>query len=274
MSRAPLVVKIGGSLTDPSGLLDDIAALDSPLIVVHGAHRVLDDLAVRLGTPPRFVTSAAGATSRYTDDDAMDQFLMAYCGHANKRLVEQLLGRGVAPVGLAAMDGGMVRGRRRADLRVREDGRTLVLHGDHTGTIEQVDTTLLHTLLQGGFLPVLCPPALGHDGTPINVDGDRLAAEVAIAMGAERLVIASDTAGFLADAADPSSTVDRACAADLARLAGSAEGRARVKLTAVGRALSGGVASVGLCDGRGPHPLQAALAGAGSWFTPSAVVAV
>jgi acetylglutamate/LysW-gamma-L-alpha-aminoadipate kinase len=274
MTGAPTVVKIGGSLDDPAGLLDDIAAHDGPLIVVHGAHRVLDDLALRLGHPPRFVTSSGGATSRYTDVTAMDHFLMAYCGLVNKRLVQRLLGRGVAAMGLAAMDGGMVRGRRRADCRVREDGRTLVLHGDHAGTIEQVDSALLHTLMERGFTPVLCPPALGDDGAPINVDGDRLAAELAIAVGAPRLIIATDTAGFLANPSDPTSTVARASADELGALAGSAHGRARVKIAAVGRALAGGVAEVGLCDGRGAHPLRAALAGAGSWFTPAATVAV
>ncbi len=95
----------------------------------------------------------------------------------------------------------MVRGRRRADLRVREGGRTLVLHGDHAGSIESVDTGLLDALLARGCVPVICPPALGHDGVPINVDGDRLTAELAIALRAERMVIFSDTDGFLADPA-------------------------------------------------------------------------
>jgi len=161
------------------------ADVDPDRLVSQRAHRVLDDLAARLGHPPRFVTSTHGATSRYTDLTAMDHFLMAYCGQVNKRLVQQLLGRGVAALGLAAMDGGMVRGRRRADLRVREGGRTLVLHGDHAGSIERIDTTLLRSLIESGFTPVLCPPALGNDGSPINVDGDRLASELAIAITAD-----------------------------------------------------------------------------------------
>ena len=132
----------------------------------------------------------------------MDHFLMAYCGQVNKRLVQQLLACGVAAVGLSAMDCGMVRGRRRADLRVREGGRTLVLHGDHAGSIERIDTRLIDALLSAGTLPVICPPALGDDGVPINVDGDRLTAELAIALGAERMVIFSDANGFLADPLD------------------------------------------------------------------------
>jgi acetylglutamate/LysW-gamma-L-alpha-aminoadipate kinase len=273
MSRDVLVIKIGGSLTAPAGLLDDIAAHNPPMIVVHGAHRVLDDLGARLGHPPRFVVSAHGATSRYTDAMAMDHFLMAYCGLVNKRLVEQLQRRGVRAAGLAAMDGGMVSGHRRANLRIRERGRTMVLHGDHAGSIERVDTTLVGALLDAGCTPVICPPALGHDGSPINVDGDRLAAELAIALGARRLIILSDTAGFLADPDDPASAVAHGSLNGIEGLRVSARGRARAKLAGVERALRGGVGSVGLCDGRGDRPLHAALDGAGSWFTAAAAEA-
>ncbi|HEX4755329.1 MAG TPA: [LysW]-aminoadipate kinase [Candidatus Dormibacteraeota bacterium] len=274
MSRDVLVIKIGGSLTDPAALLDDIAAHDQPLIVVHGAHRVLDDLGARLGHPPRFVMSAHGAISRYTDATTMDHFLMAYCGLVNKRLVEQLQRRGVRAAGLAAMDGGMVSGRRRADLRICERGRTMVLHGDHAGSIDSVDTTLIGALLGAGCTPVICPPALGHDGSPINVDGDRLAAELAIALGARRLIILADTAGFLADPDDPTSAVTRRSLSDIGGLRASARGRARAKLAGVERALRGGVESVGLCDGLANRPLHAALDGAGSWFTAAVTAAV
>lgn len=271
---APLVVKLGGSVEDPAAVLDGVATHGAPVILVHGAHRVLDDLATRLGHPPRFVTSPTGATSRYTDATAMDHFLMAYCGLVNKRLVQQLLARGVMAVGLAAMDAGMVRGRRRDSMRIREGERTLVLHGDHAGSIEHIDTSLLDTVLGGGGVPVLCPPALGHDGIPINVDGDRLAAELAVAVGAERLVIFADTPGFLADPGDPGSTVRSATLDELGGLEAAAHGRARVKLIAVERALRGGVSAVGLCDGTRADALPDALAGAGSWFTATAAATV
>jgi acetylglutamate/LysW-gamma-L-alpha-aminoadipate kinase len=273
-SAAPLVIKIGGSVDDPATLLDDIAAHRGPLVVVHGAHRVLDELSTRLGHPPRFVTSVRGATSRYTDAESMDQFLMAYCGLVNKRLVQQLLARGVTAVGLAAMDGGMVRGRRRGDLRVREDDRTVVLHGDHAGSIDAIDTGLVDHLLCAGCVPVICPPALGHDGVPINVDGDRLTAELAIALRASRVVIFSDTNGFLADPMDGGSTVTTATLDELPALHGAAHGRARVKLAAVERALRGGVAEVGLCCAATDRPLQRALAGGGTWFRVADPVAV
>ncbi len=270
----PLVVKIGGSVDDPTALLDDIAAHRGPLVVVHGAHRVLDELSTRLGHPPRFVTSVRGATSRYTDAESMDHFLMAYCGLVNKRLVQQLLARGVKAMGLSAMDGGMVRGRRRPDLRVRDGDRTLVLHGDHAGSIDAIDTGLLQSLLSQGCVPVICPPALGDDGMPINVDGDRLTAELAIVLRAGRMVIFSDTNGFLADPRDAASTVATASLDDLPALGEAAQGRARVKLAAVERALRGGVGEVGLCCAVTQRPLQRAPDSDGSWFRATVAAGV
>jgi acetylglutamate/LysW-gamma-L-alpha-aminoadipate kinase len=267
MSRPPLVIKIGGSVGLPTGLLDELAACREPLIVVHGAHRIMDALATQLGHSPRMVTSANGSVSRYTDEVTMNHFLMAYCGQANKRLVQSLLAREMNAVGLAALDGGMVRGRRRADIRIRENGRTLVLHDDHAGTIESVDPTLLQMLLETGYVPVVCPPALGHDGSPINVDGDRLAAELAIALGAEQLIIFSDTPGWLSDPADRNTTIARAALADLEVLQRSASGRARAKIVAAERALRGGVTAVGICDGHRRRPLSDACGGAGTWIT-------
>ena len=147
------------------------------------------------------VTSTRGEVTRYTDRETMDHFLMAYCGLANKRLVEALRARGADAVGLAAMDGGIATGRRKPDLRIAEGGRQRLLHDNHAGTLERVDVSLLRLLLDSGRLPVLTPPAISDRGEAINVDGDRLAAELAVALGARRLVILMNVPGLLRDPA-------------------------------------------------------------------------
>ena len=197
------VVKVGGSLEvgEAGPLLDELAACPGGLVVVHGAHLQLDRLAVALGHPPRMVTSTRGEVTRYTDRETMDHFLMAYCGLANKRLVEALRARGADAVGLAAMDGGIATGRRKPDLRIAEGGRQRLLHDNHAGTLERVDVSLLRLLLDSGRLPVLTPPAISDRGEAINVDGDRLAAELAVALGARRLVILMNVPGLLRDPA-------------------------------------------------------------------------
>ena len=264
----PTVVKVGGSLelAEAEPLLGELAAFGEPLVVVHGAHLQLDRLATALGHPPRMVTSARGEVSRHTDALAMDHFLMAYCGLVNKRLVEMLRRFGANAVGLSAMDGGIAVGRRKPDLRVVEGGRPRVLHGDHAGTIERVDASLLRLLLDADRLPVLTPPAISHQGEAINVDGDRLAAEVAIALDAKLLVILMNVGGLLRDLDDQSSLVARLSPDQVEAHLPLARGRARVKLLAARRAVEGGVDRVVLSDGRGARPLGRCLDGEGTWI--------
>jgi acetylglutamate/LysW-gamma-L-alpha-aminoadipate kinase len=266
------VVKVGGSLELPEmgPLLDELAVFPEPLVVVHGAHSELDRLSTDLGHPPRMVESARGEVTRYTDSRTMDHFLMAYCGLVNKRLVEGLRRRGADAVGISAMDGGIAVGRRRPDLRIVEAGRTRVLHDDHAGSIEAVDVSLLRQLLDSGRLPVLCPPAISGEGEAINVDGDRLAAEVAVGLGAGRLWILMSAPGLLRDLDDAGSVVSRVEPGQIEAHLTLARGRARVKLLAARRAAEAGVPLVVLGDGRGDRPLARCLAGAGTLISASA----
>lgn len=260
-----LVLKIGGSVRDPEALLQDVAATwaaGARVVLVHGASRDLNELSTRLGHPPRMVESGRGDVTRFTDSTTMDHFLMAYAGLANKRIVERLRQLGVNAVGLSGLDGGIVQGRRRPDLRVVERGRGRVLHDNFVGGIERVEPSLLHTLLDSGYTPVLTPPIAAEDGTAINVDGDRLAAEIAIALHADALFIFADTPGILRDPEDESTLVASVTAAGVDELGLS--GRVRPKLQATVRAATHGVATVRIADGRGERPLQAALAGAGT----------
>jgi acetylglutamate/LysW-gamma-L-alpha-aminoadipate kinase len=263
-----LVIKIGGSLTDIDPLLRDVAALTEPLLLVHGANRELNDLSTRLGQPPRMVTSERGEVSRFTDATTMDHFLMAYAGKQNKLIVERLRALGANAVGLTAMDGGIAIGRRKPDLRIKEGDKVKILHGDHSGSIEQIDSKLLGILLDQGYLPVITPPAISREGVAINVDGDRLAMEIAVAIGADRLLIFADTPGFMRDVADEGSVIPVVRLDEVDSVSQYGKGRARVKLLAAAQAIRRGIQAVGLLDGRGEHPLTRAFEGAGTWITP------
>ena len=260
------VAKVGGSVRDPDPILREIAEHSERFIVVHGASRDLDALSTRLGRSPRMVESERGDVSRYTDTVAMDHFLMAYAGKANKRIVERLRQLGRNAIGLSGLDAGVVRGRRRADLRIRENGRLKMLHDNHVGVIEHVDQRFLCSLLEAGYTPVLCPPIAAEDGTAINVDGDKLAAEIAVALHADRLLIFADTPGLLRDEGDDSTLIESVSGRDVASALEVTGGRARTKLRAAAGAKQRGVTAVGLVDGRCDRPLAAALDGAGTWL--------
>lgn len=265
------VIKIGGGAAIGTEAFARFAAdlaemhgVGTRAIVVHGGNAEFSRLSASLGMPPRMITSASGRVTRYTDAPTMDAMLMAYCGKVNKTLVATLRAAGVNAVGLSAIDGGIATGRRKAVLRGTEDGKTKVLRDDHAGTIENLDTSLLTTLLAAGYLPVLTPPALGESGVPINVDGDKLALELAVALDAEGILFFSDTPGLLADVQDETSLVREIDAAAPEPALASASGRMTVKVEAALKAIERGVGQVVFSDARAERPIQRALAGEGT----------
>jgi acetylglutamate/LysW-gamma-L-alpha-aminoadipate kinase len=263
------VIKIGGgagiSRESYANFAEDFARLDHSAVLVHGGNAEFSQLSRDLGRPPRMVTNEKGRVSRYTDSETIDAMLMAYAGKVNKRLIAQLQAAGVNAVGLSAIDGRIATGRRKATIRVIEDGKPKVLRDDHAGTIEQVDTTLIKLLLEAGYLPVITPPALAlEEGTPINVDGDKLALALAVDLGAEAIFFFSDTPGLLADKDDESTLIDLIDAADPEDALESAQGRMKVKVESAVKAIEQGVGRVVFSDARATHPIARALAGEGT----------
>ena len=179
MSDIALVLKIGGGTAiDLEAVTADIAAswiAGRRMVVVHGGSATLNELATRLGHAPEFLTSESGHTSRRTDRRTLELFEMVYCGQVNKGIVERLQRRGINAVGLSGIDGRIWEGPRKDAIRAVKDGRRIVIRDDYTGKVERVNTGFLRSLVSGGMLPVLTPPAISYQDEAINVDGDRTA---------------------------------------------------------------------------------------------------
>ncbi len=263
-----LVVKIGGGAAIGEGgysnFAEDVAELSEPVVIVHGGNAEFSDLSRRLAIPPRMITSSSGRVTRYTDAPTMDAMLMAYCGKVNKRLVATMRAKGVNAVGLSAIDGGIGTGRRKPVLRGSEDGKTKVLRDDHAGTLEAIDPGLVRLLLNNGFVPVITPPALGEEGVPINVDGDKLALELATVLGVDGLLFFSDTPGLLRDRDDERSLIAEIDASAPEAALAAAAGRMLVKVETALGAVERGVGRVIFADGRIANPIRAALSGQGT----------
>ena len=263
------VIKIGGGAaigeTVFAQFAADLAQLKLPAVLVHGGNAEFSKLSAALGMPPRMITNDKGRVSRYTDRAAIDAMLMAYAGKVNKTIVGKFQQAGINAVGLSGMDGRIATGRRKPVMRGTEEGKTKVLRDDHAGTIEQVDPTLVTLLLDAGYLPVLTPPALALDeGLPINVDGDKLALELAIAIGAEAMLFFSDTPGLLRDRDDETSLIRDIDVSDPNAALSFAKGRMVVKVEAAIGAVNRGVGRVVFSDARVEGPVSRALAGEGT----------
>jgi [amino group carrier protein]-L-2-aminoadipate 6-kinase len=263
-----IVVKVGGSKgIDLQAVCEDVAGLVSSgqrMVLVHGGSDQTNQVAEQLGHPPRFITSPSGYTSRRTDRRTLEIFEMVYCGQINKGVVEQLQQLGINAIGLSGLDGRVWEGRRKKAIRVVEGERTVVLRDDFTGVVEKVNAPLLRSLLEGGYLPVLTPPAISYEGEAMNVDGDRGAAATAITLGAESLVVLSNVPGLLRAFPDENSLIPAIARDEIEDATRFAEGRMRMKLLGAREALEGGVRRVILGDARGSHPVSSALEGKGT----------
>jgi acetylglutamate/LysW-gamma-L-alpha-aminoadipate kinase len=272
-----LVLKIGGAAgVATENILDELALyLRTPgaerrVVLVHGGSDLTNELARDLGHEIRMLTSPGGMTSRYTDRATLRIYAMAVAGQINTELVAQLQGRGINALGLAGVDGRLLLARRKAATRaLTSDGRVQIVRDDYTGQIEQVNAHLLETLLDAGYLPVVAPLALSHEGERLNVDGDRAAAALAGALGASELVIATNVPGLLRDPQDQSTLIRRIEAERLEDYSRYAQGRMRKKLLGAKEALAGGVARVRI----GNAPLTELLSGAGTTIEASPVLA-
>jgi acetylglutamate/LysW-gamma-L-alpha-aminoadipate kinase len=240
--------------------------VSEPIVLVHGASTLRDEIAARMSIPVRTVVSPSGVTSVYTDREAIEVFLMAYAGLANKRLVARLLRHGVPAVGLSGVDGRLWEAVAKKDIPVLENGRTKLLRDNLTGRVEKVNTGLLRLLIDNGYVPVLCAPAISAEGEIVNTDNDLAAAVMAGALGISRMVYLFEAPGLLRDAGREDSRIARVGRDGIEAVLPFAQGRMKKKIMGVRKALEAGVETVYFGDGRIDHPVQSALAGNGTVF--------
>jgi len=262
-----IVVKVGGAVGNATdNVLDDLAGRRD-FVLVHGGSEEIDRLGAALGRPAEHYTSPSGVVSRRCDPAHLETVVLALAGKVQTDLVAGLGRRGVRAVGLSGVDGRLLRARRKTGARAVVEGRVIHLADDLAGTVEQVDTQLLRSLLELGVAPVVGPPAVTEDGVVVNVDADAIAAAVAGALGAEALLLLTNVPGLLRSPEDLSSvipSVDRAGFDAALALAG---GRMKKKLLAAREALNAGVGKVVIGPSQADGPVGQALEGWGTVFT-------
>ncbi len=257
----PVVVKIGGAAgVDLENVCADVAELvqrGERVAVVNGGSEAGEQLLRALSLARPEVTTASGNVVRLTHPQTLRVLMMAWVGDVNKRVVLALLARGVPALGLCGADGQVLLARRRPPLKIHDAGRVRIDREHLAGELTRVDAPLLELLMERGYVPVLCPPAVTSEGTLVNVDADHVAAATAAALGARALVILSNVPGLLRDVRDAASLVRESD--DVEGCMALAAGRMRYKLEAARRALEGGVPAVHVSASREPRPVFSAL---------------
>lgn len=264
-----IVVKVGGAIGNQIvPVLDDLATFwhsNRPWVLVHGASSRTNEIAEALGNPPQFITSTSGYVSRRTDRKTMLLYAMAHAGDVNTQIVEGLQARKVNAIGLSGIDGRLLEGERKKELRVVRDNRRVVIRDDYTGIVEKVNSDLLLILLGSGYAPVICPPALSYENEMLNVDADRAAAKIAASLCAATLILLTSVPGVLSNPEDSRSIIRRIPRSELSSaIQHYATGRMRHKLLASQEALDGGVSRVIIAGSGVENPVEKAIAGIGT----------
>ncbi|MBM4013412.1 MAG: acetylglutamate kinase [Planctomycetes bacterium] len=242
------VVKIGGApCSEPAQLrelaeqLSVVRELGVHVVLVHGGGPQTTELSKKLGLQPRMIEGR-----RVTDAAALDVAVMTMNGSVGTAVLSACRAVGLQAVGVSGLDAGLVKARRRAPRSVIVDGAPQMVDFGHVGDVEQVDPTLLKSLLAAGYLPVVSPLSADEQGNVLNINADTVAASLARALCAEKLVFVSDVPGILEDRNDPSSLISCTDLRGLEELVenGSVTTGMLPKISAIRMALDQGVARV------------------------------
>ncbi len=246
---ATLVIKYGGAamLDDDlkRAVMRDLALMRfvgiNP-ILVHGGGPEVSEAMRKMGKEPEFIGGL-----RVTDAETMEIVEMVLTGKTNKGIVSLLNGEGLNAVGLSGKDANLL-------VAVKETAR-----GDigFVGRITQVNPGIVHTLTAAGYVPVISSVAIGQDGASYNVNADTAAGELAVALGAKKLILMTDVEGLYRDFNDKSSLISELTAAEARRMvnSGAIDAGMIPKLEACVDSVEDGVERAHIIDGRRPHSL-------------------
>jgi acetylglutamate kinase len=240
--RCTFVVKAGGAVfaddASTRALVEQLSILHEVgirVVLVHGGGPQSTALAEALEVPSEFVQGR-----RVTDARSLEVSTMVLNGEINTRILAAARDAGLPAVGMSGVDAGLIRAVKRPPVRIES-------HGDvdygFVGDIRSVNEDVLARQLDAGFLPVISPLSADDQGNLLNINADTVAAAVAAALKAEKLILATGAAGILADPADPGSLVSYLDLQGLEKML--AEGRLAdgmlPKAAAIEQAIRGGV---------------------------------
>ncbi|MBD0293122.1 MAG: acetylglutamate kinase [Jiangellaceae bacterium] len=247
-----IVVKYGGhAMTDDElakAFADDVVFLrlaGLKPVVVHGGGPQITDMLNRLGIDTEF-----RAGLRVTTPEAMDVVRMVLVGQIGRELVGLINQHGPLAVGLSGEDAGLFTAERQGAV---VEGHTVDI--GLVGDVAQVRPEAVLHLIEAGRIPVVSSVAPDPDGVVHNVNADTAAAALAVALGAEKLVVLTDVAGLYRDWPTTGEVIPEIAAADLEALLPSLGAGMAPKMAACLRAVRGGVAEATVLDGRLPNAL-------------------
>ena len=256
-----ITIKIGGSVVDElhSSTISDLKKVSQKekIILVHGGGKEVTRISEALGKEQKFIVSPGGIKSRYTDKETVEIFTMVMSGKINKMIVGMLQKNGINAVGLSGIDGQIIQAERKKKLIViNEKGRKMAIDGGYTGKIKNVNSGLVKSILDQGYLPVISPIAISEEFDFLNVDGDRAAAYVAGKMHSDKILFLTNVDGLLMN----DKLVKSLSLAEAKEILPKIGFGMEKKILAATEALEMGVKQALIANGQKENPISAAIA--------------
>jgi acetylglutamate kinase len=252
-----IVIKLGGHAMVDQKILE-MAIRDAVLlqyvgmkvVIVHGGGPEITEKMQAMGKEPKFVGGL-----RITDQETLEIAQMVLVGKINDGIVSLVAKGGARGIGLSGNDGNLMIARKMDLQKVKEGGKVREVDLGYVGEIEQVDPTVLHTLLDSRYIPVIAPIAIDREGTSLNINADTAAGEIAVALEAFKLVNLTDVDGVM-DAAR-TKIFRRLTAAELEGLIadGTVSGGMIPKIASSLYAVKNGVGQAHIINGNQGHNL-------------------
>jgi len=247
-----VVIKYGGNAMISEELFDAVIEdmillqlVGIHAVLVHGGGPEINEMLDRLGIEPKFINGL-----RYTDKETMDIVQSILCGKVNKDLVSTIVRKGGSAVGLCGLDGKLFEAKR-LDKGDGED------YG-YVGDITNVNPEVVLQAIEDGHIPVIATVAYGTDNeTAYNANADTAAAKLAVALGAEKLILLTNTRGVLREKNKDETLIKLINANEIEDLMkqGIIEGGMIPKIECCADAIEGGVRRSHILDGRIPHSI-------------------
>ena len=256
-----ITIKIGGSVVDglhPSTIADLKKVLgQEKVILVHGGGKEVTKISEALGKEQKFIVSPGGIKSRFTDKETIEIFTMVMSGKINKMIVGMLQKNGINAVGLSGVDGRIIQAERKKKLIViNEKGRKMAIDGGYTGKIKDINSSLIKSILDQGYVPVISPIAISEESDFLNVDGDRAAAYVAGKMQSDEILFLTNVDGLLMD----EKLVKKLSLAEAKEILPKIGFGMEKKILAATESLEMGVKQALIASGQRENPISAAIA--------------
>lgn len=245
------VIKLGGRILSDDealySLAEDISLLHNVgihLVLVHGGGPQMNQLADEMGIKQNIINGR-----RVTDAATLNLAQMVFRGSLNSRLISVLKQAGTQAVGLSGLDGGLIEAIKRPKVNGIDYG--------FVGDITQVNTQVINSLVQGGFIPVVCSLGATVDGQVLNINADTIAEHIAIKLQAKKLFLLTDQTGLYADPDDQESLISYTDISEVQKCIehGSIKGGMKPKIESTLRALEQGVERVHIINAFEPSSL-------------------